>query len=45
MNKKLIEAIEVLKQFPKESLFYWIKAYKNLSISEKGYLILYFNLL
>jgi len=41
--KTLREAVEVLKQFEKTSLFYWINKL-TLKDSQKGFLVVYFNL-
>ena len=44
MNKKINEAIKILSLFDRDNQFYWLKAYKGLSISEKGFIIGYLGL-
>ena len=44
LNKTLQGHIKVIQCFPKGSQFYWIEAL-NTCDSNKGFLVLYFNLL
>ena len=43
MSDKLKQIIKTIECFDKESQFYWISKL-NICDSEKGYLIIYFNL-
>lgn len=44
MTTKIKKAIEVLKCFDGKNKIYWIANYKGLTDSEKGFLLVYFNL-